>query len=379
MQPFEIFKAGKQTASDGFSMNFGEDLLAAAVAAYDPAIHEAPIVVGHPKDNHPAFGWIKSLSYSDGVLIATPDQVDPEFAELVEAGRYKKRSASFYLPDAPNNPVPGSLYLRHVGFLGAQPPAVKGLKGVEFSEAEEGVVEFGDVSSYTFSVIGSALRGLRDWLIGEKGLDVADKVLPTYYIDEVNGEAERQRQEIKPEPAVAFNEPANQNLAGEPSMKTAEELQAELEAANARIADLEAKEAADFAEKQAEAERVAKEAERVLVETKIDALIAVGKVLPAERSQLVDYAASLQDGETVVEFGEGEAAQKFSQRGFFLNSLEARPVAVDFKERSGRDDGVNPDDMADDEVANKARELVKAGEAKNFSEAVAKVRTGATV
>ena len=379
MLPFQIFKPGKQTASDGFSMDFSEDLLVAAVAAYDPAIHEAPIVVGHPKDNHPAFGWIKSLSYSDGVLIATPDQVDPEFAELVEAGRYKKRSASFYLPDAPNNPVPGSLYLRHVGFLGAQPPAVKGLKGVEFSDTEEGVVEFGDVSSYTFSVIGSALRGLRDWLIGEKGLDVADKVLPTYYIDEVNGEAERQRQEIKPEPALAFNEPANQNLAGEPSMKTPEELQAELDAANARIADLEAKEAADFAEKQAEAERVAKEAERVLVETKIDALIAVGKVLPAERSQLVAYAASLQDGETVVEFGEGEAAQKFSQRGFFLNSLEARPVAVDFKEHSKRDDGVNPDDMADDEVAAQARELVKTGKVRNFSEAVAQVRNGPTV
>jgi len=372
MLPFQIFKRGKQTASDGFSMDFSEDLLVAAVAAYDPAIHEAPIVVGHPKDNHPAFGWIKSLTYSDGVLIAEPDQVDPEFAELVEAGRYKKRSASFYLPDAPNNPVPGSLYLRHVGFLGAQPPAVKGLKGVEFSDTEEGVVEFGDVSSYTFSVIGSALRGLRDWLIGEKGLDVADKVLPTYYIDEVNGEAERQRQEIKPEPALAFNEPANQNLAGEPSMKTPEELQAELDAANARIADLEAKEAADFAEKQAEAERV-------LVETKIDALIAVGKVLPAERSQLVAYAASLQDGETVVEFGEGEAAQKFSQRGFFLNSLEARPVAVDFKEHSKRDDGVNPDDMADDEVAAQARELVKTGKVRNFSEAVAQVRNGPTV
>lgn len=371
MLPFQIFKRGKQTASDGFSMDFSEDLLVAAVAAYDPAIHEAPIVVGHPKDNHPAFGWIKSLTYSDGVLIAEPDQVDPEFAELVEAGRYKKRSASFYLPDAPNNPVPGSLYLRHVGFLGAQPPAVKGLKGVEFGEAEEGVVEFGDVSSYTFSVIGSALRGLRDWLIGEKGMDVADKVLPTYYIDEVNSEAERQRQQIMaPEAAPAiFNEG---EPAGENSMKTAEQLQAELDAANARVAELEQQKEAEFKEKQAEADRL-------VIESKVDALIASGKVLPAERSQLVAFAAGLQDGETVVEFGEGESAQQFSQRGFFLNTLEARPVAVDFKERSGRDDGVNPDDMADDEVANKARELVKAGEAKNFSEAVAKVRTGATV
>ncbi len=51
---------------------------------------------------------------------------------MVKAGRFKSRSASFYHPDNPNNPKPGVYYLRHVGFLGAQPPAVKGLKAVEF-------------------------------------------------------------------------------------------------------------------------------------------------------------------------------------------------------------------------------------------------------
>lgn len=375
MKAFEIFRKGKQTASDGTTLEFGEDLLAAAVAAYDPALHEAPIVVGHPKDNHPAFGWIKSLSYADGVLTAEPDQVDPEFAELVQAGRYKKRSASFYLPDAPNNPKPGTLYLRHVGFLGAQPPAVKGLKGVEFNDTEEGVVEFSDSSSYSWSLIAGAFRGLREWFIAEKGLETADKLVPSYYIDELNAEAERKRNardaEVMATPAI-FNE----SQQGEPNMKTAEELQAELDVANARVAELEAKEAADFAEKAAAAEAAAKEADRVAVGAKIDELIAQGRVLPAERSQLVDYAASLQDAETVIEFGEGDEKQAHSQRGFFIASLAARPVAVDFKERSRRDDSVTADEMADDEVASKARELVKAGECKNFSEAVAKVRSG---
>ncbi|MDL6388248.1 peptidase, partial [Escherichia coli] len=70
--------------------------------------------------------------------------LDPQFAEMVTDGRFKKVSASFYLPDSPSNPKPGVLYLRHVGFLGAQPPSVKGLKQVSFSEQEEGVVEFAD-------------------------------------------------------------------------------------------------------------------------------------------------------------------------------------------------------------------------------------------
>lgn len=63
-------------------------------------------------------------------------QVDPAFAEIVEAGRYKKRSASFYL--GADGQVAG---LRHVGFLGAFPPDVKGLKDVQFDDAGREVTE----------------------------------------------------------------------------------------------------------------------------------------------------------------------------------------------------------------------------------------------
>jgi glycerophosphoryl diester phosphodiesterase len=51
--------------------------VAACAAAYDPARHEAPIVIGHPATDDPAWGWIKSLTFSDGVLIAEPDQALP--------------------------------------------------------------------------------------------------------------------------------------------------------------------------------------------------------------------------------------------------------------------------------------------------------------
>ena len=70
--------------------------------------------------------------------------MDAAFAETVAAGRFKKIFASFYSPDAPANPVPGVYYLRHVGFLGAQPPAVTGLRSPEFADNEAGVVEFAD-------------------------------------------------------------------------------------------------------------------------------------------------------------------------------------------------------------------------------------------
>lgn len=146
LQPLHIFKPGRHVALSGQSLTFGEADLAAIAQGYDPSLHEAPLVVGHPRLDAPAYGWVKSVAYADGALTATPDQVDTAFAEMVNAGRFKKISASFYAPTAPGNPKPGAYYLRHVGFLGAQPPAVKGLRTPAFSEAEEGVVtvEFGE-------------------------------------------------------------------------------------------------------------------------------------------------------------------------------------------------------------------------------------------
>ena len=105
-------------------------------------MHEAPIVIGHPSDNAPAYGWVSGLSFDEGAgLEAEPAQVEAQFAEMVADGRFKKVSASFYTPESASNPAPGVYYLRHVGFLGAQPPAVKGLKPVAFAEDDEGVVE----------------------------------------------------------------------------------------------------------------------------------------------------------------------------------------------------------------------------------------------
>ena len=140
-KPLQIFKPGRHTAMSGVALAFSESDLAASAAAYDPAVFQAPIVVGHPKTDDPAYGWVSALSFADGALEASPEQVDPAFAEIVEAGRFKKISAAFYAPEAPNNPVPGVYYLRHVGFLGAAAPAAKGLRSPEFADAEEGVAE----------------------------------------------------------------------------------------------------------------------------------------------------------------------------------------------------------------------------------------------
>ena len=129
MAKLHIFRLGSRTPITA-------DDLVRSDEAYNPKLHEAPIVVGHPEHNHPAFGWVQSLNFSAPDLNADVSQIDPAFSKEAKAGRYKKISASFYEPKSKHNPVPSTYYLRHVGFLGAQPPAVKGMRPVSFNEAE---------------------------------------------------------------------------------------------------------------------------------------------------------------------------------------------------------------------------------------------------
>lgn len=124
MKPFEIFRTGTHTSLNGQTKDFSESDLDTIASSYDPQQHEAPIVIGHPETNAPAYGWIEKIKRVGDRLIAFPKQVSNEFSELVKTGAFKKRSISI-TPD---------LQLNHVGFLGAAAPAVKGLKDVEFAK-----------------------------------------------------------------------------------------------------------------------------------------------------------------------------------------------------------------------------------------------------
>lgn len=131
----EVISAGKHVADDGRSHDISIKFLEDVVRNYDPSVHEAPAVIGHPRHDAPAYGWPAALRLNGDRLEVQFKDVDPEFEQMVEAGRFKKRSASFYVDpaSAPGGRAPS---LRHIGFLGAQPPAVKGLRDIQFSEGE---------------------------------------------------------------------------------------------------------------------------------------------------------------------------------------------------------------------------------------------------
>lgn len=127
----EVFKAGTHTDAGGNTREWTESDLDEIVNTYNDQKkkekHDAPVVVGHPTDNSPAYGWVESLKRTGTTLLAKFRNVDSQFQDLVNQGRYGKISIALY----PNK------LLRHVGFLGAIPPAVKGLAAPKFKEKEE--------------------------------------------------------------------------------------------------------------------------------------------------------------------------------------------------------------------------------------------------
>lgn len=349
---FEIFKSGRHYTSTGTPLTFTEADVEASAKAYDPAVHEAPLVVGHPRMDDPAYGWVKGLKAANGTLKAEPRHVDPAFQELVKSGRFNKISAAFYAPDAPTNPKPGVYYLRHVGFLGAAAPAVKGLKPVTFAADEAGIVTFSEEA-----LIQAGLwRRIREWIIAQVGLEKADTVVPTWELDLLESAAKRENP-----PAEAFAEPP-------PVPAPAPAPDAALAA---RAAELEAREAKVNAAEKALNEKSAHRETAAFLEK----LVTEGKVLPRDQAGLLALLTT-QPPEAKVEFGEGEDRVSQSSVEWLKAFLAAQPKQVEFGEVSaGALSSSDPE-----ELARAARALMdaeeKAGRSMSISTAVRQIRHG---
>ena len=137
-QDIEIFRAGVHIDDAGNTRVFSVADVKAMAANYNPNALAAVLTIGHPADNLPDYGRVQSLSATaDGLLTMRVRNVAPQLANAIKQGFFKKRSASFLPPNSGGNPAPGQWYLRHVGWLGAQAPALKGLADAKFVEANE--------------------------------------------------------------------------------------------------------------------------------------------------------------------------------------------------------------------------------------------------
>jgi hypothetical protein len=274
----EIFEAGQYGEKGSYSAADLDKI----VASYDPKKHEAPVVIGHPKDNAPAFGWVESLKREGNKLLAKFRDIVPEFEKVVEQGLFKKRSVSLYGGDAPS--------LRHVGFLGAMPPHVKALADIKFESSEKEVVfEFDEENATMFDE-----KKFSDGLIDRM------KTMFSDLLKEMKGE--------------------------KPTTKTGEFSEADKKKLEDDLA-AEKKKTAEFEEKLATAERTKK------VDATLAKLKAAKKYIPAfDKMGVPAIFHALAEGNIEIEFGEGDKKKKTSAYDLFESFFENVGEIIPMKE-----------------------------------------------
>lgn len=311
---FEVFRPGTFTPMEGQPLTYSAADLRAVADAYDPATAPAPIVIGHPTTDAPAFGWVTGFDYDPQAerLFATVGEIEPAFAEAVKAGRYKKVSIQYFPPDHPANPTPGTWYPKHVGFLGGAAPAVPGLRNVAFSaDAAAGMVTFATSFAISgFQETASVLRSIRDFFIEKFGLEETDKILPAWRLDFIDGSALQE---------PMFSAPADPPPAPAPAPLKETAVPNPDPAIAAREADIAAREAA-----LATREAAARHAENASF---AERLVTEGRLLPASRDQVVAILDALP-AETTVSFAAGETPIRTADA--IRAVLEAQPVVVSF-------------------------------------------------
>lgn len=317
----EIFKGGKVTDSAGVEHD-GNDLIEKALATFNAAEHTPPVVVGHPKDNAPAYGWVEGLKKEirDGaaVLLAKFKDVAPEFADMVERGLFRKRSAAFY-PD-------GSL--RHVGFLGAAPPAVKGLADLDFADIDDAVVfEFAEVRPWTWSAIADTFRRIRDWLIETQGREVADSVIPTWETETIDEERRRAESlDAKGDEPMEYTEADIENIRQEEREKAERE----------------------FAEREAQK---AQEAARAANKAWLEGKVSDGTIPPAvAKMGVVEFMDTLAvEGEFQFSESKGKQAPAVWFKEFLTELFEGKFAALfsEFATKDRATDGADTDVIPD--------------------------------
>ncbi|MGH1577713.1 hypothetical protein [Planktotalea sp.] len=297
----EVFRPGTFKAMNGQEYAFTEADVSAMASTYNAETSPAPVVVGHPKHDDPAFGWVKGFEVNEaGTLVAELENLAPEFVSAVEDGRYRKVSMKFFAPDASNNPSQGSYYPRHLGFLGGAAPAVSGLAPVQFAEAEgdeliEIEVSFAEPA---MEDVASLFRSLREFIIDKFSKEEADEAVPNYLIRWVDDAAD------EPANSPGFSQPSKEDppMAGDDTQL------------KAREADL------------AKRELALHHSENVSF---AEGLISDNKLLPVNKDSVVALLDQLAvDGDAEIAFSDDGTDKKVGAGQLLKDILSAQPEVV---------------------------------------------------
>lgn len=326
---FEVFRAGEQTDSKGRQKEFTEADLDSIVANHN-ADDPAPLVVGHPKTNDPAYGWTNELKREGDTLFAKAKDVVSEFESALQQRLYRKRSVSIN-PDGN-----GGYKLRHIGFLGAMPPAVDGLADMAFSDNDDAVTyEFSmedavQESAWGLHSITRMIRKLREWVISEHDIETADQIIPDYEINSLQHAVTAMNENLSDSHRYSSDDESQdsdqethemKNFSQEDVDKATKSEKDRADAAEAKLKQMQ------FQQRQDDAK------------TLVDNLVNGGKLLPAQAEGLANFMATLSEQEGTFEFSVGDDTVEKSPYEYasdLLNSL-GKQIQTGEDDREGSD------------------------------------------
>ncbi|MFP3352274.1 hypothetical protein R0K04_12725 [Pseudoalteromonas sp. SIMBA_153] len=348
---FEVFRAGTQTDSKGVEHTFSDADLNSVVANFKPK--SAPLVIGHPKMDDPAWGWASELKAEGGSLFAKAEDVCAEFAQAVQSKRYPNRSVRLEKTD-------NGYKLAHIGYLGGKPPAVDGLAW-QFNQSDDAdtlTLEFaaGDIDNISLRTSNTLTRlmgNLRNFITDRFGSEAADKVVPDYESEWLKEEtiiAEHERAK-----GAEFSKgdddapPPHEDNAMDKEERKA--LQDQIDAANAKNEKLEY------------AQRVA--AATTFINNEVN-----GGTAPrlTNTEGVAEFMAKLDDGDTTFEFAAADGkSQELKPAAWFEGFLKGLPEQTGLTSEFNKDDkdGEVTDDSAE-ALAAKALEFQQSQSSKGI-------------
>lgn len=309
-QWIEVAKVGKFRDSKGVLRDLTPELLQSIVANFNAGGQEAPLTIGHPKHAAPAYGWITELRMNGDVLEMKAEDTADEFEGMIRDGRFRTRSAGILL----KHPSMSAPTIDHVAFLGAEPPAVKGLRKIQFSESAEG--ESFDLEE----PINLQEKNMLEDKDVEKVTEGVFEKIKNFFKPAETGEASE---------AAAFSESQAKQLITEAVEAAKAEFREQLEAKDAAIAEL--------------SERVDGQASG----TRRAEIASFVESIPAEKGRhflkrmgVVEFMESLADADAgdkdeAIRLSEGDTEHKFSRLDWFKNYVNAQKSFVQFGEQFG--------------------------------------------
>ncbi len=370
----EVFRGGKQTDKSGNTKTWTEADLDKIISATQKVGEDVPATVGHPEDNSPAVGWYgKSKIFRKGLtLFAELGNVHKKFAQALRDKSFKNRSLSLRKDSS----------IRHISFLGGKMPAIKGLAGFSFDEGDEEFdefeFEFGEgnftdrPSLFSFHTIGRVFQNLRDMIVSDKSIEVADKAIPQFEIDALkemhnSGHEENDRPSFQ-EPDLNKQGHAPNNGGDDMDIK---DLEAKFDNLNNKFSELEktntslttdlktSNEAKDKSEKDF-TEHKEKEIKNKFSEW-VDGMANQkegAKILPKNKNAIVETLGMLH-GQESQEFSEGDETKKFTPVDIVKSLIENGPTLIEFGEKFNDGKNRTTKDDSGDEMMKLIREREK--------------------